>query len=125
MKLARVLCFLSLVSLAVVPQARSQANVIENQTTVIYVDGQSGSDSNAGAISSPLKTIQAAVNKANINNQKSIGTKIVVNPGVYRESVNVNPVSGLTAAPLTIEAATSGTAIVSASEILSGWSTDP
>jgi hypothetical protein len=63
-------------------QAHPQANVVENQTTVLYFDAQSGSDSNSGAISSPLKTIQAAVNKANINNQKSIGTRIVVNAGV-------------------------------------------
>jgi Bacterial Ig-like domain (group 3)/Right handed beta helix region len=125
MKLARVFCSFSIVALAMAgPAARSQANVIENQTAVLYVSAQSGSDSNSGASSSPLKTIQAAVNKANVNNQKSIGTKVIVNPGVYRESVKVDPVSGLTSAPLTIEAATNGTAIIAASDILAGWSTD-
>jgi|GEM_PF-1061545 len=126
MKLARVICSLSLAVLAVAgPFARSQANVVENQTTSLYVDAQTGSDSNSGSSSSPLKTIQAAVNKANTNNQKSIGTRIIVNAGVYREAVSVDPVSGLTSVPLTIEAATNGTAIIAASDVLAGWSADP
>ena len=126
MKLLRVPCFLSLAALAVAgPLAHSQANVVENQTTVVYVDAQSGSDSNSGAASSPLKTIQAAVNKANINNQKSIGTRIIVDAGIYRETVNVDPVTGMTSAPLTIQAAANGTAVIAASDILTGWSADP
>ena len=51
-------------------RAHSQANVTENQTTTLYVDGKNGSDTNPGTISSPLKTIQAAISKANANNQK-------------------------------------------------------
>jgi hypothetical protein len=125
MKLARVLCSVSLAVLAIAgPVAHSQANVSENEASVLYVDAQNGSDSNSGASSSPLKTIQAALNKANINNQKGVGTKIIVNAGVYRESVNVDPVSGMTSAALTIEAATNGTAIIAGSEVLSGWSAD-
>ncbi len=125
MKLARVICSLSLAVLAVAgPLAHSQANVVENQTTILYVDAQTGLDSNSGSSSSPLKTIQAAVNKANSNNQKGVGTKVVINAGVYRESVYVDPVSGMTSAPLTIEAATSGTAIVAGSDVLAGWSAD-
>ena len=126
MKLARVLCSLSLAALVVIgPRARSQANVVENQTAILYVDAHSGSDANSGASSSPLKTIQAAVNKANINNQKSIGTRIIVDAGIYRETVSVNPVSGQTSAALTIQAATNGTAIIAASDLISAWSTDP
>src|ERR1700692_1596359 len=126
MKLARVLYSFSLAVLAIAgPVAHSQANVVENESSVLYVDAQSGSDSNSGASSSPLKTIQAAVNKANINNQKSIGTKIIVNAGIYRETVNVYSFSGLTAAPLTIEAATNGTAIIAGSDVLTAWSSDP
>ena len=124
--LARVLSSALIATITVVgSQAHSQANVSENEAAVLYVDAQSGSDSNSGSSSSPLKTIQAAVNKANSNNQKSVGTKIVVNAGVYRETVNIDPVSGLTAAPLTLEAASNGAAIISASEVLSGWSADP
>ena len=59
----------------------AQAHVTENQTTYIYVDGKVGSDTNAGTQSTPLRTIQAAVNKASANNIKSIGTKVIINPG--------------------------------------------
>lgn len=69
MKLARVFSSLSLAVLAAAGLfAHSQATVVENQTTLLYVDAQNGSDSNSGASSAPLKTIQAAVNKANSNN---------------------------------------------------------
>lgn len=125
MRLAKVCTAVSLAALAIAgPYARSQANVVENQTTLLYVDASKGSDSNPGSSSSPLKTIQAAVNKANVNNQKKIGTKVIVNAGTYRETVSINPVSGQTTVPLTIQAAVTGTAVVSGANTLSGWSTD-
>jgi Right handed beta helix region len=106
-------------------RAFSQANVTENQTTLIYVDGQKGLDSNAGSVTAPLKTIQAAVNKANTNNQKKIGTKVIVNAGIYREAVNIMPVSNQSTVPLTVQAAKTGTAIIAGSDVLTNWSTDP
>jgi hypothetical protein len=105
--------------------AWSQANVVENQTTLLYVDAQKGSDANSGGSSAPLKTIQAAVNKANANNQRSIGTKVVVNAGIYRETVSINPVSGQTSVPLTVQAAVTGTAVISGSNALGNWTIDP
>lgn len=105
-------------------RANSQANVNENQKTFLYVDTAKGSDSNPGTAAQPLKTIGAAVSKANANNQKSIGTKIIVNPGVYREFVNVSSISKQTSAPLTLEAAVTGAAIVAGSDVLTGWSQD-
>jgi hypothetical protein len=59
-------------------RASAQANVVENQTTLLYVDASAGSDSNSGAQSAPFQTIQAAVNKANTLNQQSIGVKASV-----------------------------------------------
>ena len=105
--------------------AHSQASVVENQTTLLYVDAVKGLDSNIGSSTAPLKTIQAAVNKANANNQKQVGTKIIVNAGIYRETVSINPVSNQTTVPLTIQAAVTGTAVVSGANVLSNWSTDP
>jgi hypothetical protein len=102
-------------------RAYSQASVTENQTTYLYVNSSSGSDSNSGSSSSPLRTIQAAVNKANTNNQKRIGTKIIVGSGVYRESVVLNPVYNGSTVPLTIQAASTGGAIIAGSDVLSGW----
>src|SRR5437764_4841116 len=89
-------------------RASAQASLTENQTTYIYVDAKTGSDSNSGAQSSPVKTIQAAINKADADNQKGIGVKVIVNPGVYRESVTIYNYKS-TAAVLTIQAATTGT----------------
>jgi hypothetical protein len=102
-------------------RAYSQASVTENQTTYLYVNGSTGSDSHSGTSSSPLKTIQAAVNKANTNNQKRIGTKIIVASGVYRESVTVNHVWNGSSVPLTIQAASTGGAVIAGSNVLSGW----
>lgn len=99
----------------------AQANVVENQTTYLYVDANSGSDSNAGAPSSPLKTIQAAINKAATLNQQGVGVKVVVNPGVYRETVNIGN-NKSTTATLTVQAAVAGTAILSGSNVVTGWS---
>ena len=123
MRLTKALLILLFAGLALAgARARSQANVTENQTIYLYVDAQKGYDSNAGTYSWPFKTIQAAVNKANLNNQKGIGTKVVVQAGVYREFVNITPISNQTSAAMTIEAATAGTAIIAASNVLTDWS---
>jgi hypothetical protein len=103
-------------------RARSQANVTENQSIYLYVDALKGSDGNTGTASLPLKTIQAAVNKANVNNQKGIGTKVIINAGVYREFVNITGIYKQTSAAITFEAATPGTAIIAGSDVLTGWS---
>ena len=99
----------------------AQAHVTENQSTYLYVDANSGSDSHAGTKTSPLRTIQTAVNKADANNIKGVGTKIIVNSGVYRETVNIGNYRS-TGAPITIEASVTGGAILSGSDVLSGWS---
>jgi hypothetical protein len=126
MRLAKVCAVLPLLGLAIAgPHARCQANVVENQTTVLYVDAAKGSDSNPGTSPSPLKTIQAAVNKANTNNQKKIGTKVIVNAGIYRETVNVEAISNQSTVPLTIQAAVTGTAVISGANTLSNWASDP
>src|SRR6476646_8969077 len=126
MQFTKVFPALVLAALAITgTRARSQANVTENQSATLYVDGKNGSDTNAGTTSSPLKTIQAAISKANANNQKRIGTRVIVNPGIYREAVSINPVSNQTTVPLTVQAAVTGTAIIAGSDVLTNWSTDP
>jgi hypothetical protein len=101
-------------------RAGAQSNVNENQSTYLYVDAQYGNDSNSGAYNYPLKTIQNAVNRANANNSRWVGTKVIVRPGVYRESVWIGNY-GSTTAPVTIQAASNGTAIISGSDVMSGW----
>jgi len=125
MKLANSLLALFFAVIAIFgPRAYGQANVVENQTTVLYVDGKSGADSNSGLAGAPLKTIQTAINKANANNQKKIGTKIIVNAGVYRETVSINPVTNQSTVSLTIQAAVTGTAVIAGSNIVTNWSAD-
>jgi hypothetical protein len=99
----------------------AQAHVTEGQTTYLYVDAKSGSDSHSGTQSSPLKTIQAAVNKADTNNEKNVATKIIVNSGVYREDVNIGAYKS-TGATVTIQAAVTGAAIIDGADVLSNWS---
>jgi hypothetical protein len=91
------------------------------QGTQIFVDGQKGTSGGAGTILSPLKTIQAAVIKANANNLKSIATTIVVNPGVYREYVSISGIYKQTSAHVTIQSAAVGQAIIAASDVISNW----
>jgi hypothetical protein len=98
----------------------AQANVNENKETYLYVDAAVGSDGNSGSQQSPFKTIQNAVNVANSLNQTGTGVRVIVNPGTYREYVNIANVSS-TAAPFTLQAATPGTAVIAASDVVTNW----
>jgi hypothetical protein len=103
--------------------AMGQATINEKlETANIYVDGATGNDSNPGTESKPLKTIGAAVSAAETNNHNSIGTKVTVEAGTYRESVTMSHSSKDTSLPITIEAATNGTVIVSGATIYTGFS---
>src|SRR5690348_17290183 len=102
--------------------AWSQANVDESlETATLYVDAVKGSDSNPGTQQKPLKTISKAADMAATNNDGSIGTKVIVNPGTYRESVTIGTDRNTTSLPITFEAVTNGTAIVSGGDVLTGW----
>ncbi len=117
-----ILTFYILATLALAGgRASAQATITENQTSYLYVDAKLGSDSNSGAQSAPVKTVQAAVNKANALNQKGTGVKVIVNAGIYREFVNVGNYK-TTGATLTLQAAVAGTAVISGSDVLTGWS---
>jgi hypothetical protein len=104
--------------------ALGQATVNEGlETASIYVDTAKGSDTNPGTQSQPLKTIGAAATMAETNNHSSIGTKVIINPGTYRESVTLSHNNKDTSLPVTFEAATNGTVIVSGATVYSGWAT--
>ncbi len=99
--------------------ASAQANVIENEPVTIYVNGQSGSDTYPGSSSQPVKTIQHGVTLALVQNKRSIGVKVLIAPGVYREAVSF---AANTAAAMTIEAATPGTVYIDGADVLTNWS---
>lgn len=101
---------------------RCQAQVNESlETAFIYVDAVNGSDSNPGTASQPLKTIGASVTMAETNNQNNIGSRVIVNPGTYRESVSIVPPYQSTSMPITVQAATNGTVTVSGAQQFMGW----
>ena len=113
---------LSLISALALPAcALAQANVNENQTTYIYVDANIGSDVNPGTQALPFLTIGKAAAKAKSNNVNGIGTKVLINPGTYREILNMSQTYMQTAAPITFEASQSGTAIIAGSDVFTGW----
>jgi hypothetical protein len=100
--------------------AFGQASVSESESSTIYVDASHGVDSYAGtAVSQPVASINAAISKAVANNAKGLGTKIVVNPGTYREQLDI---ATSTTAPITIEASSAGSSYLSGSDVVSGWS---
>jgi hypothetical protein len=113
-----LLCVFSSLSIL----AWGQANVNEGlETAYIYVDGTNGSDSNPGTASEPLKTIGAAASMAETNNQNSVGTKVIVNPGIYREAVTISGNKNTTSLPITFQAAINGTATVSGADVWTDW----
>jgi hypothetical protein len=103
----------------------SQASVNEGlETANIYVDSSKGSDSNNGSLASPLKTIGAAASRALTNNAAHIGTRVIINAGTYRESVQINGGgSRSTSSPITFQAATNGSVFISGADLLKGWTT--
>lgn len=102
--------------------AWAQANVNENlETVTVYVDTVHGSDSNPGTQSKPYATIGKAASVATTNNQSNIGTRVIINPGTYREAVTLVKDGKTTTKPITFEAATNGTVVVSGADVWTGW----
>jgi hypothetical protein len=86
----------------------------------LHVDGNNGSDSNPGTAASPVKTIQQGLKLANANNQKQIATRVNIAAGMYRESLALMYGGNNTAAPLGIEAAQTGTVVVTGADSWTG-----
>jgi hypothetical protein len=113
---------LLITALATPACAFAQANVIENQSATLYVDATSGSDANPGTQTKPFLTIGKAVAKAKTNNVSGIGTKVLINSGIYREYVSIASTYNQTGATITIQASQPGKAIISGSDVYKNWS---
>ena len=90
----------------------------------IYVDASTGSDSNSGSSSQPMKTLAAAAKIALQNYNNGVSTNVVVEPGQYRESVALNGSGSGTNASLSITAAKPGTVTISGADVWTGWAAD-
>jgi len=78
-------------------------------TKTIYVNTNSSkaNDSNAGTSeNTPLKTISAAVGKI------TQGTRILIYPGIYREKLDINNISGNANTPIVIEGISSNDSVI-------------
>jgi hypothetical protein len=101
----------------------AQATVNENlETAFLYVDVTKGSDSNPGTQAEPLKTIGAASALAESNNHKSIGTRIIINPGTYRESIILHANGYDTTLPITFQGGGPGV-VISGAVQYTNWQT--
>jgi len=99
-----------------------QASINESlETAVLYVDVVNGSDSNPGTARQPLQTIAKSISLAVTNNSNNIGTKVIINPGVYREADVLYVASTPTSMPMTFEAAINGTVLISGAQQWTGW----
>ena len=96
--------------------ANKTADQWTESTTVLYVDGTNGDDSNPGTKDQPFATF-----KKGIESIKSAGTKLIVAPGVYREGPSIMNVSGTELEPIIIEAEVPGETIINASTIMDDW----
>ncbi|MCD8481440.1 MAG: hypothetical protein LR015_01410 [Verrucomicrobia bacterium] len=66
-----------------------------------------------------MRSIQAAVLRAQQDSAAGIGSRIVLHPGVYREIIDItNRVGNM---PLTLEALEPGTVTISGSDIFNQW----
>jgi hypothetical protein len=97
------------------------AEVPEGQTTQVVVVGQQlpqASDDNPGTGELPVKTITRALQVALAYNRQRLGVKIVIHPGVYRESITLRQD---TDAPLILVATEKGQAIISGADVWRDW----
>jgi len=118
----RILALLTLLLSCSAGLAVAQANINEGlETVTLYVDGTTGSDSNPGTESEPLKTIGAATTMALANKVANLGTKVIINPGTYHETITLTGSPKQSALPITLEAATNGTVFVSGAQQFTGW----
>ena len=85
----------------------------------VHVDVNRGSDRNPGTSSKPYKTLNKGLERALSNRRSGKGTLVRVYPGTYRESINRYASSS--GKPIVFEAVQPGKAVVSGSEVWTGW----
>jgi hypothetical protein len=92
-------------------------------STVLYVqsDHPMASDANDGSVDLPLKTIHRATQIAAAHHQQHVGTRIIIYPGIYRETITLALQAQPTDAAILLEAKEQGTVIISGADVWTGW----
>jgi len=101
------------------------ASIDESNVSYILHVSVSGDNNNPGTLAEPFRTVNKAAQVAAGHQQNNDGVKVIIHPGMYREYVDAlmggyDTPDGITA-PIVFEAQEPGTAILSASEIYTGW----
>jgi hypothetical protein len=100
------------------PSSHPGASVSENLATNLIYVAKNGSDSNSGTAAAPYLTIQKAATTATTKSQSGIGSRIIIMPGTYPESISI---SGNLAAPVVFSAAMNGTVVITGADV---WTND-
>lgn len=88
---------------------------------VVDIAHPDADDTNPGTADRPLKTIAKAADIAVQNNLRKMSTRVLIAPGIYRESISVESKTSLTDAPMQFEAKQQGTATIAGSDVWTGW----
>jgi parallel beta-helix repeat protein len=105
------------------PAAATGANIDESKATqTLFVNNRSGSasDGNPGTEALPFRTVAQGARAAQTLNQRGIGVKVYIQPGIYREQVTLTQTSKDTGAPIIFEGTSRGNVILSGSDDWSG-----
>ncbi len=102
------------------------------QDVILHVDinHPAADDANDGSANFPLLSIQEAANRALDNKFADLSTHVWIHPGTYRESIELLRYTNWPTnwpnllAPMTFEAITPGTAIVSGADPWTDWTFD-
>ena len=112
---------------AVAPPVATGASVDESRVQNVYhvdvASADAANDDKHGTADAPFATINYACAAAARDQDKNIGAKVVIAPGVYRETVEIRPpaAGGANAdAPLIIESAERGQAVIDGADT-EGW----
>ncbi len=101
------------------------ANVPEHEVTAILhvsADHPKSADDNPGTEALPLKSISRASEVAFQNNAEGTGSKVLIAPGIYRESIPVpKRDENSTDAPVVFEATEPGAVVVSGADVFTDW----
>jgi hypothetical protein len=86
-----------------------------------HVDARSpaASDQNPGTAPLPLRTLRRGLELAGAANAGGTPATILIHPGTYRESVSIR--EGGTGAAIIVQATEAGQAVISGSDIWTGW----
>lgn len=96
-----------------------------SQTIYVNPSLDGASDNNPGTELLPVKTLQGAAKILNNNIKQNLGTKVIIYPGVYRESIQTRILDGQENAPIIFEAKEPGSVIISGSDIWKDWQQYP